>query len=195
MELPDKTALRNSVRRRRRQLSPAQQAASSHAIAHHIAHHPRWQLAQSVAFYLCEDGEPELFPLLRQAQLQGKRCYLPFCHEQRLDFIHYQLGDPLVVNRFGIAEPLPTRATPITELDWVLCPLVAFDDVGQRLGMGAGFYDRSLAHKAQQPAAKPLLIGVAHSTQQCATLPTDRWDIPLDGLATEQGLRFFGAKQ
>jgi len=74
-------------------------------------------------------------------------------------------------------------------LDLILLPLVAFDKSGHRLGMGGGYYDRTLAFLAHRRLwRKPHLLGTAYQFQQLETLPTQPWDIPLDGIATEQGV-------
>ena len=71
----------------------------------------------------------------------------------------------------------------------MLTPLVAFDDQGNRMGMGKGFYDRTFEFVRQ--TKKPILIGMAHSCQQVDYLEPTEWDIPLNGLATEEQLLLF----
>ena len=69
-------------------------------------------------------------------------------------------------------------------------PLVAFDEGGNRLGMGGGFYDASLAsrsHRAQW--GRPVLIGLAHEFQKVDALNVDSWDVPLDGILTDKTFR------
>tara|TARA_B100000676_G_scaffold253991_1_gene260054 strand:+ start:160 stop:384 length:225 start_codon:yes stop_codon:yes gene_type:complete len=66
-------------------------------------------------------------------------------------------------------------------------PLVAFDERGNRLGMGGGFYDRTLAF-SRRPGHKPALIGCAYAFQEIRMLPAESWDIPLQYIATDQGL-------
>jgi 5-formyltetrahydrofolate cyclo-ligase len=75
------------------------------------------------------------------------------------------------------------------ELDLILLPLVAFDESGQRLGMGGGFFDRSLAFLAwRQHWRKPHLIGLAYDFQKVAALPREPWDVPLDAVVTDQNV-------
>ena len=62
-------------------------------------------------------------------------------------------------------------------------PLVGFDNKGNRLGMGGGFYDRTLAN-LDRLSYRPLLIGVAHDCQQADALPVMQWDIPLNAIVT-----------
>ncbi len=66
-------------------------------------------------------------------------------------------------------------------------PLVAFDEHGNRVGMGGGFYDRTLAYlQHRQFWKKPTLLGLAHELQKVARIESQRWDIPLDGIITEK---------
>lgn len=99
----------------------------------------------------------------------------------------------MVTNRFGIAEPSlrfgarrPNRL-PAWALDTLIVPLVGFDQEANRMGMGGGFYDRTLSFmRYRRPA--PALIGVAHACQQVAHLPVEPWDIPLTTIATDTSI-------
>lgn len=69
----------------------------------------------------------------------------------------------------------------------IFLPLVAFDRTGTRLGMGGGYYDRSLARQSTTKT-RPLRVGLAHSIQEVTQLERQAWDIPLDLIATEREL-------
>ncbi len=128
----------------------------------------------------------------------GKRTYLPVLHGRRLWFLPYDSETPLARNRFGILEPdvSPKRRRALEALDMVLVPLVAFDEQGNRLGMGGGYYDRTFAYLlGRRRWTRPLLVGVAYEFQCSAALPTRPWDVPLQAVATERGLRFFARRQ
>lgn len=98
-------------------------------------------------------------------------------------FLHYHPQSQLIVNRLKIREPkLDVRdVLPLAELDVLVTPLVAFDVSGQRLGMGGGFYDRTLQNW-QQYRLQP--VGYAHDCQQVDSLPSEEWDIPLPAVIT-----------
>ncbi|RYY12360.1 MAG: 5-formyltetrahydrofolate cyclo-ligase, partial [Alphaproteobacteria bacterium] len=81
---------------------------------------------------------------------------------------------------FGLSQPHPD--SPALTPDIILAPLLAFDAKLDRLGQGAGYYDRAFA---TFPDARR--IGVAWSVQQVDTLPTDAWDMPLHAIITENG--------
>jgi 5-formyltetrahydrofolate cyclo-ligase len=72
----------------------------------------------------------------------------------------------------------------IKELDVIFIPLVAFDDTGHRLGMGGGFYDRTLVNFYNDPSSQTTLIGLAHDIQKTLSLPTQVWDVPLPYILT-----------
>ncbi len=126
----------------------------------------------------------------------GRKSFLPVLHKHKLWFMPYTKHTPLATNYYGIPEPdiSPHKRCPARALDLVLMPLVAFDESGNRLGMGGGFYDQTFSHKSRsQCSTKPHLIGVAYELQCVAELPANWWDIGLDGIVTENGYRTFGA--
>ncbi|CCQ09874.1 5-formyltetrahydrofolate cyclo-ligase [Pseudoalteromonas luteoviolacea B = ATCC 29581] len=89
-------------------------------------------------------------------------------------------------NAYGILEPVLncSEVCPIAQLDLLLMPLVAFDKQGNRMGMGGGYYDRTLASYYKQNWETPRLIGLAHDCQQVDELPTEVWDVPLQAILT-----------
>ncbi|MCY1349438.1 5-formyltetrahydrofolate cyclo-ligase [compost metagenome] len=102
-------------------------------------------------------------------------------------------GEKLVRNRFRILEPRPNpaRQRKVWALDLLLMPLVGFDEHGGRLGMGGGFYDRSLAYRARRKNGhKPTLLGLAHECQKVDRLALASWDVPLRATVTDR--RWYG---
>lgn len=183
---PDKRQLRKQLRVRRRQLPAARQRHAAALLVQTAATLPWFIRARRIAFYLAADGEIDPRPLLEHALRAGKRVFLPRLHGAHLEFAEYTLHMPMRPNRFGIAEPIGRAPLGPAELDAICLPLVGFDNRGGRLGMGGGFYDRTLARRAAG-TARPLLIGLAHSFQQLERVPCDPWDIPLSGVLTERG--------
>lgn len=190
---PDsRQAIRRDMRRRRQALSPGDQLRAARRVDKLLGRQPLFQRSRDIGFYIANDGEIDPRHLLLSALHQGKRCYLPVLHPTeagKLWFLPYTEATPLTVNRFGIAEPAVSTEQRISaeDLDLVLLPLVAYDRSGARLGMGAGYYDRSFAFKAGHKHHKPVLLGLAHSCQEAARLPVEPWDIPLGAVATETG--------
>jgi len=151
-----------------------------------------------IAVYLSEDGELDLDPLIVCARRYGKRIFLPVLRarpDRALWFCEHRSGESLRENRFGIAEPDLRRRPPVRPwgLDLILMPLVGFDATGNRLGMGGGFYDRTLAYLNRRAHwRRPVLLGVAHECQRLERLDQHPWDIPLNGVITEEGLYWQG---
>ena len=178
--------IRQQIRQRRRALTPEQQTQFALQAADRMMAYPPVLLAQTVAVFLSFDGELDTRPLIDQLWRAGKRVYLPVLHPfspGNLLFLHYHPSSDLVVNRLNIREPkLDVRdVLPLSQLDVLVTPLVAFDAAGQRLGMGGGFYDRTLQNWRQyrlQP------VGYEHDYQQVDALPTEQWDIPLPAVIT-----------
>lgn len=195
--IPDsKSQTRSAMRRARRALSPRQQRLAGERLARIVSSQSFFLRSRRLAMYLANDGEIDPDFLLRLAIRAGKQIYLPVLHpsrHNRLLFQRYRPDDPLVGNRYGIAEPLldASALAPPWSLDTVLMPLVAFDRQGNRLGMGGGFYDRTFAGANSAHHFRPLLIGLAHDLQEQNSLPTEHWDIPLDAIASDQRLLYF----
>ena len=178
--------IRQQIRQRRRALTPEQQTQFALHAADRMMTYPPVLLAQTVAVFLSFDGELDTRPLIDQLWRAGKRVYLPVLHPfspGNLLFLHYHPSSDLVVNRLNIREPkLDVRdVLPLSQLDVLVTPLVAFDAAGQRLGMGGGFYDRTLQNWRQH-RLQP--VGYAHDCQQVDALPTEQWDIPLPAVIT-----------
>ncbi len=152
---------------------------------------PAFRNSGRIGVYLPNDGEMDPRPLLRRAWSMGKRCYLPVLDplgSNRLWFVPYRAGDALRINRYGIPEPThPARArVRAGALDLILAPLVAFDRHGHRLGMGGGYYDRSLAFlRHRRHWRRPRLYGLAFEFQRVKRLRAAAWDVALDGCFSE----------
>lgn len=185
-------ALRRKLRQARRALSPAATPRRPRPLSTTGAASP-FRRARHIALYLPNDGEIDPRPLLRAAQKRGKATYLPVLApwpRTRMVFQRVGSGERWTRNRFRISEPLADagRQRKAWALDLVLLPLVGFDEQGGRLGMGGGFYDRSLAYLARRKNGhKPTLIGLAHECQKVDQLALASWDIPLAGTVTDAG--------
>ena len=180
-------ALRSVLQLARRQLNKAQVEEYSETIAETLLMH--LEPSVKVAGYLALGNEVKLDSVLRAARLQQCLTYVPIVQaENTMVFSPINDDIPLVKNQYGILEPKLTLSDciPASELDVVLVPLVGFDEQCQRMGMGGGYYDRAFAHKRQDKAAKPLLIGVAYEVQSTRSVLADWWDVPLDMVVTEK---------
>ncbi|MAA95253.1 MULTISPECIES: 5-formyltetrahydrofolate cyclo-ligase [unclassified Arsukibacterium] len=184
---PSRQAIRQHVRLLRQQLAATTQSQAASQLAEQVLNQPGIMAKQHFAVYLANDAELATGPLIQALWQAGKQVYLPVLHPfcpGYLLFIHYQQTTALQPNRFGIPEPGLNCANvmPIAALDIVFTPLVAFDAKGNRLGMGGGFYDRTLSQLPANSLCQ--VIGLAHNCQQVANIPTESWDVPLQQLIT-----------
>lgn len=184
--------LRRMLRKARRALTPSEQRQAAHGLYRQLAQHPLFRRAKHISLYLPTDGEIDPRLLLRAAQRRGKATYLPVLSawpRTKMVFQRVKPGETLLPNRFRILEPRVNarRQRKVWALDLVLLPLVGFDDTGGRLGMGGGFYDRSLAYLTRRKSwRKPALLGLAHECQKVDRLAQASWDVPLAGTVTDR---------
>lgn len=180
-----KRRLRHEARERLGTMSATALAEASATIRARIASSAMFRSARTVMLYVPLPGEVDIGPLLQAARDAGKRVALP-----RVDWSLRSMAaatapstnEELQPGRYGVLEPPPQApAIPVTELDLIVVPGVAFDADGFRLGRGAGFYDRFLGH----PANMARRIGAAFDVQIFDRLPRDPWDIPVHAIATE----------
>jgi len=184
--------LRRLLRKARRALTPSKQREAAQGLYRQLAQHPLFRRSRHISLYLPTDGEIDPRLLLRAAQRRGKATYLPVLSawpRTKMVFQRVRPGEKLLPNRFRILEPRGNirQQRKLWALDLVLMPLVGFDDEGGRLGMGGGFYDRSLAYLARrQHWRKPTLLGLAHECQKVDRLAQASWDVPMAGTVTDK---------
>jgi 5-formyltetrahydrofolate cyclo-ligase len=184
-------ALRRQFRRQRKSLGERTQKLHAAAVARHFLVDGPALSAHTVGLYVAADGEVDLSPLLARLLRMRKRIALPVVRSHAMMTFHrYRAQTHLTPNRFGILEPSGEPLLSLLAIDLLLVPLVAFDEHGTRLGMGAGYYDRCLGRLPSR--LRPRLIGVAHETQRSREpLPRAPWDVPLHGVLTEDGWQRF----
>lgn len=181
------------MRRQRRQLSAAQQQRHAALVRRRLSRACQFRTAKHIALYLATNGELDTGPIIDLCRRTAKRIYLPVLHpfrRGRLFFCEWREDALLRPNRFGILEPDCRRngSIDLRALDLVLVPLVAFDASAQRIGMGGGYYDRTLGRVRTASAwPRPRLVGLAHELQRVPSITTRPWDVPLDAVITEAG--------
>lgn len=184
--------LRQSIREQRRALDAAVAARHAEAMARHVLRDHPVRSSQHIAAYLAADGEMDPWPLLQGLWALGRSIYLPVLSplgSGKLWFAHFEPGDMMINNRYGIPEPCRRRLIKATDLDLVLAPLVAFDARGHRIGMGGGYYDRSFAFLNRRTHwHRPRLVGLAYEFQRQPQIKPRSWDVALQAVATEAGL-------
>ena len=183
----DKQALRAEAKSRARRLA---QADISEALTASFLERFRLDAPEAISGFAPLADEPNVMPLLANLHERGWTCCLPVVQSRNapLVFRRWQPGDTLQRSEFGAREPDST--VQVVEPHILLVPLLAFTSTGERLGRGAGFYDRTL--QALRTNGSILAVGVAYAEQRLAFLPTDAHDQRLDAVLTERGFEECG---
>lgn len=177
-----KIALRTTMKQIRTKIPAAYRTKASRQICAKIRTLELYRQAKRIALYFSANGEIDLTSIWNSAPMQGKFCYFPVLNEDlSLSFLPATPKTPFKENRYGILEPEVglELAFPVEELNLIIMPLVAFDTRCTRLGMGAGYYDRTLENKKTGP-----LLGVAYQFQRVEFIAPQPWDVPLDAVIT-----------
>lgn len=200
--MPTRNQIRSLIRTKRKSLSTIEQKKLSSELLDQLTVRSDVLAADNIALYLANDGELDPTLFIKWCWQHNKSVYLPVLHPftaGHLLFLHYQPSSVMQKNKYGILEPkLDVRLIKsINDIDIIFTPLVAFDQTGNRLGMGGGFYDRTLStwfkkycfkNKSQNAnesvLSKPYPIGLAHDIQQIEEVPSQLWDIPLPEIVT-----------
>ena len=196
---------RQFTRQRRKLTADERRQYARMASLHLIKLQQRLPPRARIGLYYDGFGELPTQPLLDWCQRLGYLPYLPVVgslgrtrngnEDKRLRFVPiYQsklLNIPTRIHSLGMNQNHHRRLLWAHELDVIICPLVAVDKNGNRMGMGGGFYDTTLGKSHQAGLKKPLKIGWCYDFQVVEQLERQAWDVPLDGLITPSGLRWF----
>jgi 5-formyltetrahydrofolate cyclo-ligase len=177
--MTNKPALRRDVRARRN----AFVAAAKPAIIPPPEFLDRLTRGLVVTSYVPVGSEADPHLLARAAVEAGCQIALPHVtsRNEPMRFLAWDTEAALVAGPFGLSQPEFSAAE--LHPDIVLTPLVGFDARRNRLGQGAGYYDRAFA---RFPDA--WRVGIAFSVQQVDSLPAEPWDVPLHLIVTERGV-------
>ncbi|PCI18578.1 MAG: 5-formyltetrahydrofolate cyclo-ligase [Piscirickettsiaceae bacterium] len=188
--------LRRSLRQSRLQLPETTRQRLDSLINQNIIRSGVLLRRPNIASYMAHNGEPCVNAFINTCSRQGVRHYLPvLTKNQSLYFSRYTWGDGIRYNQFNIEEPISKNTISCRFLSAILLPLLGFDQQGNRLGMGGGYYDRTLSFSAIPSCKKsPLLIGIAYNMQEVSSITTQPWDIPLDAVITEHKISCFSKR-
>mgnify|MGYP005843885449 CR=1 FL=1 len=182
---PAKAALRREMRARLRAVRAVDAAAWSAALCERLLASRLLDLSGPFMLFAPLPGEVDLSTLAAALHAQGRTLCLPRVGWEDGSLQPAAVGwpwDRLVETRHALREPPgDAPAIPPGELGAILVPGLAFDAAGNRLGRGAGFYDRFLS----RPGLSARKVGVGFDLQVVARVPTDAQDVPLDAVATE----------
>lgn len=199
----DRAALRRKGRTARRSLAVSHRSAAERQLTNHLMS-LAFESSATVGVYLSDDGEPSLVETIEQLRARGHQVALPVPEadavnsDSAMSFRLWSENDELITGRFGIPVPPNNGSDGVGAgsrvPDVLLVPLVAFDHHGNRLGRGAGFYDRYLARNQTSAGTRPLAIGVAFEAQRVGAIPAQPYDELLDLVVTELGIRWIRPK-
>ncbi|KAF1024738.1 MAG: 5-formyltetrahydrofolate cyclo-ligase [Acinetobacter bereziniae] len=186
--------LRRTISQQRRKLSKQQQKMIESQCLKQCLQHPKFLQAKKIGVYLDAFGEVKTKRLIEYCFAQGKSVYLPMiCNMNKIlvwvKISHQQYRNQrFSLHPLGMREPMASRGRHISVLDVVIMPLLACDFKGTRMGMGGGFYDRTLA----SAFTRPHRLGLAHDFQFLdVQLNKNSWDQPLDSLITPAKTYYF----
>ena len=186
-----KVALRDQLLTVRRRHSLAEAREDAEAIATHLLQSPEVRRAATLAVYISLPKEPGTGPLVEQLHALGRRLILPLLMpDNDLDWAVYEGPQALVPASRGLLEPAGPRLGPdaIATADVVLCPGLAVDRRGIRLGRGGGSYDRALARVPVGTfVCTPLYEG-----ELLDRVPAEDHDRPVTAVVTPEGVTRFG---
>ncbi len=185
-DLLDRAALRSEIRARRKAFV-AQLPASVRSLSFRVLPSPVLSLippGARIAIYRAMGSEAPTANLINFLHERGFPLCLPRLGDDtsvEMEFAAWHPDDILVPGQLRI--PQPQDSAPAVVPDVVLTPLVGFDPQLNRMGNGAGYYDRYFARHAIK-----LRIGLAWSAQMVDALPVEPWDVPLHMIVTEQSI-------
>jgi len=179
--------IRNRMKGTREKLDPEQRLALSNTICSEILR--IIPLKAITMVYAAKGNEVETGDLIKTLIKRGSKVVVPIIEKETCSLRLSYLIDPcdLVISTFSVPEPIGKEITANPEdLNFVIIPVLAFDREGNRLGYGAGYYDRFLGS-----CKETVKIGAAYSFQGVNLLPSDNFDIKIDMVVTEEGCTIF----
>lgn len=179
-----KAALRLRAKEARFLLSPSQLAEYSSSITEQLL--DLLDGFETVMVYAAKAPEVETSALITALNHRGVRVIVPIIERETCGLRLSYLPDPgvLVPSTFGVPEPIGSELPARPEdVEVVVLPMLAFDAEGNRLGYGAGYYDRFLCRYPH-----PKKIGIAYACQQAERIPAEENDVTMDYIVTEKGI-------
>ena len=179
--------LRRTALRARRNLSAGYRQQASQRACRHLARLPGARHARRVGIYWPLASEIDPRPLITLLP-RSTQFYLPRVAGNSLRFVRWRPSIRWTRSPLGMLEPVGQRGHDVAALDLLIMPLAGFDHYGHRIGLGGGFYDRTLSATRYAPYRGPRRIGLAFACQALPTIPPQPWDVALDAVASEYGV-------
>lgn len=186
--MSEKRELRKRLREVLTSIPADQIQIKSTACCKQLVSQPDYAKAEVVMVFLSLPTELDTTPLVLRAWQDSKRVLAPkVSWEQRrmMPIEINSLTSNLAETAMGIREPVSGVPIPVSLIDLVIVPGLGFDEHGNRLGRGRGFYDRFLAN----PELRAVKCAVAFEEQLCPEVPSDPLDVRMDMLVTDAKVR------
>lgn len=177
-----KTNLREKLKSQREELSKNDCRKRSSSILENLVTMPDFFRAEVIHTYISsKKNEVDTHELIRMLLKQKKRVVVPIGDKATKQMKHSELFSlsELVGGAYGILEPRMYRPVPVADIQVIIVPALAVDRNGNRLGLGAGFYDRFL-HDVQLP-----VISLVYEFQVVPVVPQESTDVPVSFIVTE----------
>lgn len=186
---------RNEIRQKRKALHDDEVAKCSELVRRVVLEHEFLKQNRCIASYHSFSGEIDTVEINKALRLAGHHMALPVIHPEEkglMDFYSYEKPEDLILNRFKIPEPVVSAENLVQphKLEVVIVPLVGFNEKGERLGMGGGYYDRML----KKISCECLTLGLAYDFQLIPEIKSQPWDMPLDEVITPTKHYIFNKK-
>ncbi|EPR16376.1 5-formyltetrahydrofolate cyclo-ligase [Agrobacterium sp. TS43] len=191
-DVAEKARLRGERLAARDALTLAERQQKSQSITAHGASGIPFAPGTVISGFMPIRSEADTRPLMEALRTRGGRLVLPVVLDREtIVFRAFETDTPLVKTGFGTTGP--GEDAEVLDPDILLVPLSVFDGKGQRVGYGAGHYDRAIA-RLHGKGRFPILIGVAFDCQEVPSVPAEPHDVPLHAILTESGLRWFSGQ-
>lgn len=179
----EKIIIRKKYIALRQQMNLKDVAIQSASIMNTLLQSDDYQKANSIFTYIGVKNEVETYELIESALSDHKKVAVPKIFGKGLmKFYYMSTLEELILNRFGLLEPIQQNEEAISDLHTLMIvPGVAFDRSLNRMGFGAGYYDRYLSAHQYSKA-----IALAYDFQMVSDFPAESWDIKMDAIITQK---------
>lgn len=174
----DKVKLRKQLIQARLDLDSDLYAAKSNFIVSKLKQHPDFINAKTIGIYVSFRQEVDTIKLIKE-MFDKKIICVPKINDKQMDFYQIDNINELQRNNLGILEPKNNRLVDKNMIDLLIVPMVGYDQFGNRLGYGGGYYDRYLGDYQGKT------IGLAFSFQEVSNIPVEPFDLPIKIIINE----------
>jgi len=182
---PKKT-LRRITRDKRDSLCCEDREQMAQAIKDNLFAQPEFKSAEAVLFYAAFGSEVPTYSMIEESLEIGKMAILPITDIETNSLLLRRVHDlsSLKPSKYGIPEPEldTTEHFEMENIDLILVPGMVFDECGNRIGYGGGYYDRFLS---KINASVPW-VSIAFELQIVPLIPKEKHDLPVDKIITEK---------